>query len=65
MADLIISGDDLSEKLEKFTLKCNECNSINVKIDIDWASYPSCSWLNVNLICEICKKEEEIYSDST
>ena len=62
MAILILNDDDFSGKLQNFRLNCKNCGSSKVTLDIDWAAYPSCSWLNVNVICEECKHDEEIYS---
>jgi hypothetical protein len=62
MARLVINSDDLSEKLTGFELKCKECWSNRVTLDIDWAAYPSASWCNVTVICEDCKHDEDVYS---
>jgi hypothetical protein len=62
MARLVINSDDFTAKLKEFSLKCNECGSENVTLDIDWAAYPSASWFTVEVICEDCKKDEKIYS---
>jgi hypothetical protein len=61
MARLVVNSDDLSEKLTGFDLKCKECGSNRVTLDIDWAAYPSCSWCRVTVICEDCKRDEEVY----
>ena len=63
MARLVINSSDLSEKLAGFELKCKICGSKRVTLDIDWAAYPSGSWFNVDVICEDCKHDEEIYSN--
>ncbi len=62
MAILVINSEDFSKKLTGFELKCKECGSNNVTLDIDWASYPSSSWMSVIVSCNECKKDEEIYS---
>lgn len=61
MARLVINSAEFTKKLRDFTLKCNECESSNVTLDIDWAAYPSSSWCEVTVICEDCKKDETIY----
>lgn len=61
MARLLINDEDHSKKLKEFSLACNKCNSKNVTLDIDWAAYTSGSWCKVSIICENCKKSEEIY----
>ena len=61
MTRLLLENEDFSCKLEDFILQCKKCGSFKVTIDIDWAAYPSCSWLNVTLICEDCKHDEEVY----
>jgi hypothetical protein len=62
MAILVINDRDLSEKLKDFSLTCNNCGSKKVTLDIDWAAYPSASWMNVTLSCADCHKDEDIYS---
>jgi len=62
MAILVINSEEFSEKLKGFEFKCNECTSSNVTLDIDWAAYPSASWMTVTVICENCNKEEVVYS---
>ena len=62
MAVLIINDEDFSQKLKDFSLSCKNCESKNVKLDIDWANYPSCSWFKVLVICNDCLIDEEIYS---
>lgn len=61
MARLIVDGDDFSEKLKEFSITCKKCGSKKVTFDIDWAAYPSCSWLKLSVICEDCKVDETIY----
>ena len=61
MARLILNSNDFTNKLKAFSLKCNECGSDNVTLDIDWAAYPSCSWMNICIICDDCKHDEIIY----
>lgn len=61
MAILVINSNDLSEKLTGFALKCNQCESNRVTLDINWAAYPSASWCKVTVICNDCKHDEEIY----
>jgi len=60
MARLVINEKDFSEKLTAFSLSCMSCGSSRVTLDIDWAAYPSASWLKVNVICEECAHDEEI-----
>lgn len=62
MAILQINENDFSSKLKDFNLLCNKCDSKNVALDIDWASYPSASWLNIEVICSDCHHSEEIYN---
>ena len=62
MAILTINSTDLSEKLTGFELRCNECGSDRVTLDIDWAAYPSAIWMVITVICESCKKDEMVYS---
>lgn len=61
MARLVINSDEFTKKLERFSFKCSECGSSAVTIDIDWAAYPSCSWLKIIAICDDCKSDETIY----
>lgn len=61
MARLVVNSQDFTEKLHKFVLRCKECNSNKVTLDIDWAAYPSSSWCNITVICENCHHDEEIY----
>jgi hypothetical protein len=60
MAILIINNADFSEKLKDFEITCKKCESKKVELNIDWASYPSCSWYNIDIICNDCKHSEEI-----
>jgi hypothetical protein len=60
-AKLVINSNDFTEKLTGFSLSCKNCKSNHVTLDIDWAAYPSASWVKVNVICEECKSDEEIY----
>ena len=62
MAILVLNGDDFSNKLKGFKLECKECGSSSVTFDIDWAAYPSASWMNITVSCDDCKSDEEIYS---
>jgi len=64
MVRLVINDDDFAEKLTGFVLKCGECGSNQVTLDIDWAAYPSATWLEVYVICEKCKHCEEIFNVS-
>lgn len=64
MARLVINSTDLSEKLHSFSLRCDKCESARVTLDIDWASYPSASWLKIDIICDDCKHDEEVFSTS-
>jgi hypothetical protein len=57
-----INGDDFSEKLKDFSISCKNCNSKNVTLDVESYSYPSASWFRVEIICNDCKHDEEIYS---
>lgn len=50
--------------IHKFRIECVACGSKNVTIDIDWASYPSCSWNNGTIICRDCHVDEEIYEST-
>lgn len=61
MARLVVNSDDFSNRLRKFEMKCRSCNSGNVTLDIDWASYPSASWFNITIICDDCHHDEKIY----
>ena len=61
MAILIINDEDFTSKLKEFSLKCNNCGSDKVELEIDWASYPSASWFNVTVICKKCHQDETIY----
>ena len=61
MAILVINSEDYSERLQGFGLTCKGCQSRNVELEIDWAAYPSASWLRVTTICKDCHQDEEIY----
>jgi len=61
MAILIINNEDFSNKLKEFEFKCKECGSSNVTLEIDWAAYPSASWMNITVICGDCMNDEQIY----
>ena len=63
-ARLVINSADLSSKLKDFSLSCGKCSSRDVTLDIDWAAYPSASWMSVTVVCEECKHEEEIFDRS-
>lgn len=63
MARLVVNSSELSNKLINFSLECSSCNSNNVTLDIDWAAYPSSSWLRILLVCDDCKKDEEVFDD--
>jgi hypothetical protein len=62
MAILVINSDDYTEKLKDFSLTCQACGSKEVELEIDWAAYPSDSWLIVKTICKTCHTEETITS---
>jgi ribosomal protein S27E len=49
------------KSLKKFEIKCLDCGSTNVDIEIDWAAYPSASWNNTTFICKDCHTDEVIY----
>lgn len=57
---LVVNSRDLSERLREFSLAC-KCGSRRVTLDVDWAAYPSASWLKITLICDDCHADEEIY----
>ena len=61
MAILVINNNDYSAKLKNFSLECNKCGSKNIELEIDWAAYPSASWLNITTICKDCHTDEDIY----
>lgn len=63
MALLVINGTDLSQKLQDFSLTCKQCGCKDVTLDIDWAAYPSCSWLDITLSCGTCHSDEKIHGD--
>lgn len=63
MAIFTLNSNDLSSRLTGFELKCKECGSTNVTLDIDQAAYPSAGWLNIWVSCDDCKYNEEIYSN--
>lgn len=60
MARLIVNSDDFSSKLKKFEMACKSCGSEKVTLDIDWAAYPSCSWMKIIIICDDCHHDETI-----
>lgn len=59
MAIVVINSGDIKQ-LTKFDIKCKNCGSDDIEIEIDWASYPSMSWDIAKLICKICHEEEKI-----
>lgn len=60
-ARLVINAENFANKLRDFSLRCGQCGSGNVTLDIDWAAYPSASWCTVTVICDDCNADEEIY----
>jgi len=59
MAIVVINEDEIKQ-IKKFEIKCLKCDSKNIEIEIDWASYPSCSWDKTTLICKDCHEDEKI-----
>ena len=60
-ARLVVNGDEFATKMVQFSLKCLQCGSRRVTLDIDWAAYPSGSWCHITFDCLNCKYEETIY----
>lgn len=58
---IVTLDKEVFKSLTKFEVKCKSCNSQNIELEIDWASYPSCEWNNVTLICKDCKEAEICY----
>lgn len=56
MAIITLKDEDFKQ-LEKFEVKCKVCGSSNCQIEIDYASYPSCSWNNITVICRNCHED--------
>jgi 5-methylcytosine-specific restriction endonuclease McrA len=60
MAIVIINSDNI-KNLKHFKFQCNNCNSTNVELEIDWAAYPSAAWNNITIICKDCHADEIAY----
>ena len=45
-----------------FAFICRNCGSDKVTLDLDAQSYPSCSWVHLDIRCRECGQVESLHS---